>query len=159
MTMSERKIAICLWFDHRIEEAADFYISVFGGGIADRTYYPEGGPQPKGAPMTIAFTIADQEITLLNGGMPGQFNESVSLFVRCEDQAEVDRYWAALTADGGEEIQCGWLKDKYGVRWQIVPKMLMRLWHEEPARAGRIMQAMMTMKKLDIAALDRANAG
>ncbi len=157
--MSDQKIAVCLWFDHRLTEAADFYISVFGGKITDRTLYPEGGPQPQGTPMTITFTIADQEITLLNGGGPGQFNESISLFVRCADQAEVDRYWKALTADGGEEIQCGWLKDKYGVRWQIVPSMLMRLWHEEPAKAGQIMQTMMTMKKLDIAALERAHEG
>src|SRR5579859_1696653 len=100
VTMSEPKISPCLWFDHRIEEAVDFYISVFGGKITDRTFYPQGGPQPAGTPLTVSFTVADQSITALNGGPHFKFTEAVSLFVRCEDQAEVDRYWELLTADG-----------------------------------------------------------
>lgn len=157
MTMSNRKIAPCLWLDDRIEEAVDFYISVFGGKITDRTFYPEGAPRPKGTVLTMTFTLQDEEITILNGGPNFQYTEAMSLFVRCENQAEVDRYWEALTADGGEEIQCGWLKDKYGLRWQIVPQRLMEIWRDEdPARAGRVMQAMFTMRKLDIAELERA---
>ena len=156
--MSDQKIAPCLWFDDRIEEAVNFYISVFGGTITDRTFYPEGGPQPKHTPLTISFTLAGQAMTALNGGPHFKFNEAVSFFVSCDDQAEVDRYWELLTQDGGEESQCGWLKDKYGLSWQIVPKRLMEMWHDkDAARTGRAMQAMMTMKKIDIAAIERAH--
>jgi predicted 3-demethylubiquinone-9 3-methyltransferase (glyoxalase superfamily) len=158
--MSEQKISTCLWLDHRIDEAADFYISVFGGRILGRTVYPEGAPMPQGTTLTVTFRIADQELTILNGGPHFQYTEAVSIFVRCDDQAEIDRYWSALTADGGAEIQCGWLKDKYGLRWQIAPTAFMRMLQDEDgARAGRAMQAMMGMKKLDIAALERAYRG
>lgn len=154
--MPNPKIAPCLWFDNRIEEAVNFYVSVFGGEITDRSFYPEGGPQPAGTPLTMSFTIAGQHVTALNGGPAVQFNEAISFFVNCADQAEIDRYWDLLTADGGQEIQCGWLKDKYGLSWQIASDAIMTLWRGDPAKAGRAMQAMMGMKKLDIAALERA---
>ena len=116
---------------------------------------------PKGTVLTITFTLQDEEFIALNGGPHFKFNEAVSFMVKCEDQAEVDKYWNALTADGGQESQCGWLKDKYGLSWQIVPTVLLA-----PASATRIrekakraMQAMMTMKKIDIAAMEKAHAG
>jgi len=155
-----KKISPCLWFDHRITEAVNFYISVFGGKILDTTQYGEGGPQPKGAPLTITFTLQDEQFVALNGGPHFKFTEAVSFMVQCETQAEVDRYWDTLIADGGEESQCGWLKDKYGLSWQIVPTRILNLiTDKDDAKAKRAMQAMMQMKKLDIAALQAAHAG
>jgi predicted 3-demethylubiquinone-9 3-methyltransferase (glyoxalase superfamily) len=160
VTISTRKISPCLWFDNRITEAVDFYISVFGGRILDTMEYPEGGPQPKGTPLTITFSLQDQEFVALNGGPHFKFNEAVSFFVRCQTQAEVDRYWNALTADGGQESQCGWLKDRYGLSWQIVPTALLNYFGDkDAAKATRAMQAMMQMKKIDIAAVQAAYAG
>lgn len=157
--MSEQKISPCLWFDDRMEEAVDFYISVFGGRVTDRTYYNDAGPRPKGTPMTISCVIGDQEIVTLNGGPEITFNWAISFFVRCDDQAEVDRYWQLLLAHGGEESQCGWIKDRFGLSWQIVPKSMLAMLHGDPAKAARAMQAMFGMKKLDIAALERAYQG
>lgn len=158
--MSEQKIAPFLWFDGGIEEAANFYVSVFGGKIVSRTYYNEAGPKPKGTPMTISFTIGDQHIVLLNGGTGFKLDESFSLWVNCEDQAEIDLYWSLLTAEGGEESHCGWLKDRYGVSWQIVPKALLAmLADKDSTKAARVMQAVFGMRKLDLAALERAYAG
>ena len=154
------QIAPCLWFDDRIEEAVKFYISLFGGEIRATSYYGEAVPQMKGKVLTIVFALKDQEFMALNGGPHFKFTEAVSFMVRCEGQAEVDRYWNVLTADGGEESQCGWLKDKYGLSWQIVPSVMPRLiGDKDPAKASRAMAAMMTMKKLDIAALEKAHAG
>ncbi len=160
MTVSTRKISPCLWFDNRIEEAVKFYVALFGGKILDTAYYPEGAPQPKGTVMTIMFTLQDEEFMALNGRPHFKFNEAVSFMVKCKDQAEVDKYWNALTADGGEELQCGWLKDKYGLSWQITPTALLTYTTgKDPEKAKRAMQAMMTMKKIDIAAIERAHAG
>ena len=160
MSVSMKKISPCLWFDNRIEEAVNFYISVFGGKILDTMHYPEGGPQPKGTVLTMTFTLQDEEFVALNGGPHFKFTEAVSFMVKCKDQAEVDRYWDALTADGGQESQCSWLKDKYGLSWQIVPTaMLKYLTDKDPEKAARSMQAMMTMKKIDIAAIEKAHAG
>ena len=160
MTISTKKISPCLWFDDRIAQAVDFYISVFGGKILDTMKYREGGPQPAGTPLSITFMLQDEEFIALNGGPHFTFNEAVSFFVKCETQAEVDRYWNALTADGGQESQCGWLKDKYGLSWQIVPAVLAKyLADKDAAKAKRAMQAMMKMKKIDIAALQGAHAG
>jgi predicted 3-demethylubiquinone-9 3-methyltransferase (glyoxalase superfamily) len=158
--MSSKKISPCLWFDNRIEETVNFYISVFGGRILDKSQYGEGGPQPKGTPLSITFVLEDEQFIALNGGPHFKFNEAVSFLVKCETQAEVDRYWDTLTADGGEESQCGWLKDKYGLSWQIVPTVLGRyLTDPDAARAKRTMQAMMKMRKIDIAALQAAHGG
>jgi len=154
------RITPCLWFDNRIEEAVKFYISVFGGEIHDTTYYGEGAPQPKGTVLTITFRLKDQEFVALNGGPHFKFTEAVSFYVRCETQAEVDNYWNKLTADGGQESQCSWLKDKYGLSWQIVPAVLLQyITDKDPAKAQRTMQAMMQMKKIDIAAIEKAHAG
>ena len=160
MAISGKKISPCLWFDNRIGEAVDFYIAVFGGKVLDTSHYGEGGPQPKGTPLSITFVLQDEQFIAINGGPHFKFNEAVSFLVKCETQAEVDRYWSALTADGGEESRCGWLKDRYGLSWQIIPSVLGRyLTDHDAARARRTMQAMMTMKKLDIAALQAAHAG
>jgi predicted 3-demethylubiquinone-9 3-methyltransferase (glyoxalase superfamily) len=154
------QITPCLWFDNRIEEAVKFYISVFGGKIHDINYYGEGAPQPKGTVLTITFTLKDQDFVALNGGPHFKFTEAVSFYVRCENQAEVDKYWNALTADGGQESQCGWLKDKYGLSWQIAPTVLLdSVSDKDPEKAKRAMQAMMKMKKIEIAAIEKARAG
>ena len=158
---SEQKITPCLWFDHRIAEAVDFYISVFGDGtILSKSYYGEGAPQPKGSVLAMTFSLRGQTFMALNGGPLFRFTEAVSFMVKCESQAEVDHFWNALTADGGEESRCGWLKDKFGLSWQITPSALPRLiGDKDPAKAQRAMQAMMQMRKIDIATLEKAHAG
>src|SRR3954462_11335929 len=154
MIVSTKKISPCLWFDNRIEEAVNFYISVFGGNILNSACYPAGTPMPEGSVMMITFRLQDEEFVALNGGPHFKFTEAVSFTVKCKDQAEVDKYWNALTADGGQESQCGWCKDRWGLSWQIVPDALPRLlMDKDPAKAKRAMQAMLKMKKLDIAAL------
>jgi len=159
MNITSKKISPCLWFDDRIEEAVNFYIKVFGGRIHDTTPHGEGAPQPKGTVMSMTFTLMDQEFIALNGGPHFKFNEAVSFMVKCETQAEVDLYWNVLTA-GGQESQCGWLKDRYGLSWQIVPTALGRyITDRDGTKAKRAMQAMMKMKKIDIAALQAAHAG
>jgi predicted 3-demethylubiquinone-9 3-methyltransferase (glyoxalase superfamily) len=160
MIVSTKKISPCLWFDNRIEEAVNFYISVFGGNILNSACYPAGTPMPEGSVMMITFRLQDEEFVALNGGPHFKFNEAVSFMVKCKDQAEVDKYWNALTADGGQESQCGWLKDRYGLSWQITPTALLTCnTDQDPAKAARAMQAMMTMKKIDIAAIEKAHAG
>jgi predicted 3-demethylubiquinone-9 3-methyltransferase (glyoxalase superfamily) len=157
---STKKISPCLWFDNRIEEAVNFYVSLFGGKILGTAYYGEGAPQPKGTVMTMTFTLHDEEFMALNGGPHFKFTEAVSFLVKCRDQAEVDKYWSALTADGGQESQCGWLKDKYGLSWQIAPTVLLdSVSDKDPQKAKRAMQAMMTMRKIDVAAIEKARAG
>lgn len=158
--ISTHGITPCLWFDNRIEEAVKFYISVFGGRVLSAAYYPAGAPMPQGTVMTITFTLRDQEFIALNGGPHFKFTEAVSFMVTCKDQAEVDKYWEALTTDGGEESQCGWLKDRYGLSWQITPSALLAcITDKDPEKARRTMQAMMQMKKIDIAAVKKAHAG
>jgi predicted 3-demethylubiquinone-9 3-methyltransferase (glyoxalase superfamily) len=145
------RITPFLWFNDNAEEAVNFYMSIFKNSkILDVKRYGEAGPGPKGSVMVIAFELDGQEFTALNGGPHFQFTEAVSFVVKCEDQAEIDFYWDALTAGGGE-VQCGWLKDKFGLSWQVVPKNIGELIGTPAA-----MQAMMTMKKLDIATLKRA---
>ena len=150
-----------LWFDTEAEEAAEFYVSVFPNSkITKVTYYGEAGPGPAGTVLTVDFVLDGQEFTAINGGPQFPFTEAVSLLVNCADQAEIDRYWAALTADGGQEVQCGWLKDKYGLSWQISPEGMDEVLGDPSSEKGqRAMKAMLGMVKLDIAALRAAAAG
>jgi predicted 3-demethylubiquinone-9 3-methyltransferase (glyoxalase superfamily) len=155
------KISPFLWFDTQAEEAARFYVSLFDDSeIGEVSRYPENTPGPAGSVMTVSFRLAGQEFTALNGGPEYSFTEAVSFFVRCKDQDEVDRFWSQLTADGGEEGPCGWLKDRFGLSWQIVPDRLTELLADpDPARANAAMQAMLQMHKIEIKALeDAANA-
>ena len=157
--MSE-KITTCLWFDTQAEEAAEYYVSIFDEGkILDVSRYGDGGPGPAGQAITVRFQIGGRTFTALNGGPAFTFNEAVSFVIDCASQEEVDRYWSALT-DGGQESQCGWLKDRYGVSWQVVPSVLGQLIGGPDADgAQRAMQAMLAMRKLDIAALQKAYDG
>ena len=155
------KIYPCLWFDSQAEEAAAFYTSVFPNSKVVRvSRYGESGAQasgrPKGSVMTVEFLLDGQPFVALNGGPIFKFTEAISLTVDCKDQKEVDEYWAKLSK-GGEEVACGWLKDRFGLSWQIVPTALPRLLHDrDPARAERAMAAMLGMKKIDVAVLERA---
>jgi predicted 3-demethylubiquinone-9 3-methyltransferase (glyoxalase superfamily) len=152
------RITPCLWFDTQAEEAAQFYVSVFKNSrILDTSHYTEGSPRPAGEVLTVEFELDGQAFTALNGGPEFTFSEAVSFQVSCADQGEVDYYWDNLTAGGGEPGPCGWLKDRYGVSWQIVPTAMVELLGDpDPARAARAMKAMMSMGKLDIAALQAA---
>ncbi len=152
-----QKITPSLWFDTQSEEAANFYVSVFKNSrILNVSRYGEAGPRPAGMVMTVAFELDGQEFIALNGGPEFTFTEAVSLQVNCETQDEVDRYWEILS-EGGEEGPCGWLKDKYGLSWQIIPVALTELLnHPDAAKAQRVMAAMLQMKKIDIAALEAA---
>ena len=154
-----QKITPCLWFDTEGEEAAKFYTSVFPNSrIVDVARYGSAGPRPEGTVMTVDFELDGQHFIALNGGPEFTFNEAISFQVSCETQEEVDRYWRALS-DGGEEGPCGWLKDKFGVSWQIVPTALLRLIADpDREKSQRVMSAMLGMKKIDIAGLERAAA-
>ena len=155
-----QKITPFLWFDNQAEEAAAFYVSVFKNSHIDgvRRYAPNS-PGEEGSVMTVSFTLDGREFTALNGGPHFTFSPAISFFVTCETQEEVDHYWTRLTG-GGVEEQCGWLRDRYGVSWQIVPTALDELLQDpDPERAGRAMQAMLQMVKLDIAGLRRAAEG
>ncbi|MBX6741835.1 MAG: VOC family protein [Acetobacteraceae bacterium] len=158
------KIAPCLWFDNQAEEAANFYVATFRdcgqeAAIGSILRCGDAGPGPKGSVLTVGFTLAGQEFVALNGGPHFVFSPAISLTVTCADQAEVDRFWERLS-EGGEPGQCGWLKDKFGVSWQIVPGMLPAMLRDaDPARAGRVMQALMQMTRLDIDALRKAYDG
>lgn len=155
-----KKITPCLWFDGRIEEAVDYYVSVFGDArIVATMHYGEAGPLPKGSVLSMTFELEGQEFMALNGGMRFDYTPAVSFFVSCETQAEVDHFWDKLSA-GGQEQQCGWVADKFGLSWQIVPTALGRLLGDEDAeKSQRVMKAMLQMRKLDIAGLERAYAG
>jgi predicted 3-demethylubiquinone-9 3-methyltransferase (glyoxalase superfamily) len=154
-----QKITPFLWFDNNAEEAAKFYVSVFKKGkIRSVSRYSEGAPAPAGTVMTVEFDLLGQRFVALNGGPVFKFNEAISFVVSCKTQREVDYYWKKLSA-GGKEVQCGWLQDKYGVSWQIVPTVLMELMmSKDRAKAARVTQAMMKMVKLDIAGLKKAAA-
>lgn len=156
-----QKIMPCLWFDDRIEEAVNFYVSVFGDSrILSTSRYGDAGPLPKGKVLAMTFEIEGQEFMALNGGPQFKFSEAVSFYVKCETQAEVDYFWEKLTADGGSEDQCGWLKDKYGLSWQIIPNALPELMGDkDPAKSQRVMEAMLQMVKIDVAELEKAHAG
>lgn len=154
-----QKITPCLWFDDRIEEAVNFYVSVFTNSrVLDTSRYGEG--PMAGKVLTMRFVLDGQEFMALNGGPQHRFSEAVSFAIDCKDQAEVDHYWDRLTADGGEESMCGWLKDRYGLSWQVVPEALPRLINgPDRAGAGRAVQAMLQMRKIVIPELERAYAG
>jgi predicted 3-demethylubiquinone-9 3-methyltransferase (glyoxalase superfamily) len=152
-----QKITPWLWFDTEAEEAAQFYSSVFPNSkIGEITRYGDAGPRPDGMVMTVSFELEGQELVALNGGPDFSFNEAVSFQVSCKDQGEVDRYWNALS-EGGEEGPCGWLKDRFGLSWQIVPDRLLELLNDpDREKAQRVMQAMLQMQKIDIAEMERA---
>ena len=155
-----QKITPCLWYDNNAEEAANHYISIFRNSqITSVTRYGDAGPGPKGSVMTIAFQLEGQDFIALNGGPMFQFTEAISLSVDCKTQQEVDDLCEKLSA-GGEPGQCGWLKDKYGLSWQIVPSCLIEmLQDEDPQKSKRVMEAMLQMRKMDIEALRRAYRG
>ena len=161
-----RKIIPCLWFDSQAEEAAKFYVSVFERSrITGITHYGTEGQEvhggKPGSVLTVAFELDGQPFTALNGGPQFHFTEAVSFQVMCETQDEIDRYWSKLSAGGDEKAQqCGWLKDQYGLSWQVVPAVLPALIGDpDPAKAGRVMKALLPMKKLDIQALKQAHTG
>ena len=152
-----RKITPCLWFDTEAEEAANFYTSVFENSrILGVSRYGEAGPRPAGTVMTVNFELDGQELVALNGGPQFTFDEAISFQISCKDQDEVDRYWTTLT-EGGDEGPCGWLKDRFGLSWQIVPIRLMELLDDpDPGKSQRAMECMLGMKKIDIAAVEQA---
>jgi predicted 3-demethylubiquinone-9 3-methyltransferase (glyoxalase superfamily) len=156
-----KKITPFLWFDNQAEEAVELYTSIFANSkIVDIARYGESGPGPAGSVMTIGFQIEGQNFVALNGGPVYHFTPAISFVVDCRTQEEVDRLWESLTADGGKQEQCGWLTDKYGISWQIIPSRLMKLLTDhDPVKANRVMQAMLTMTKIDIATLEAAYAG
>lgn len=158
--MNTKQITPCLWFDKEAEDAANFYVSVFKNGKINSIsrYGKEGHEihgQDEGQVLTVEFSINGQNFLALNAGPVFKFNEAISFTIPCDDQEEVDYYWNRLTADGGQESQCGWLKDKFGLSWQVVPSVLPKLL-KDPARKERVMHALMQMKKLDVEALERA---
>lgn len=155
------KITPCLWFDTQAEDAAALYTSLFKNSqITNVVRNGEAGPRDAEMVMMVTFELDGQEFVALNGGPQFSFNESISLQIPCEDQAEVDHYWDGLIANGGEESQCGWLKDPFGVSWQVFPTRLPELISDpDPARAQRAMRAMLEMKRIDIAAVEAAAAG
>ena len=155
-----QKIVPFLWFDHQAEEAMHHYVSIFPDSeVASVIRYGEAGPGPKGAVMAVTFQLAGQEFRALNGGPQFKFTEAISLYMNCETQAEVDELWAKLS-EGGEPGPCGWLKDKYGLSWQIIPTALGEMLGDKDAeKANRTMQAMLQMSKIDIAGLRRAYEG
>lgn len=155
------KISPFLWYDTQAEEAANLYTSIFPNSkILAIARYGDAGPGPKGSVMTVQFQLDGQEIIALNGGPIYKFTEALSLSVDCKSQEEVDRYWTMLTANGGQEGPCGWLKDRFGLSWQITPTILSQLISDpDRKKAGRAMEAMMKMKKIDIAGLKRAYEG
>jgi predicted 3-demethylubiquinone-9 3-methyltransferase (glyoxalase superfamily) len=145
-----QKITPMLWYEGQAEEAAKFYCSVFPNSKMGRiARYGDHGPLPRGTVMTVAFTLDGQEFVALNGGPHDKFNDSISLVVNCDTQAEIDEMWAKLTSGGGREVQCGWLKDRYGVSWQVVPRQLPELM-KDPQRANAVMHEVLKMKKLDL---------
>ena len=155
-----QKITTFLWFDNNAEEAVNFYVSVFKNSrIVNTAHYTEVGPGPKGSVMTVDFELDGQRFTGLNGGPTFKFTEAISLVVRCETQEEVDYFWEKLS-EGGQKVECGWVKDKYGLSWQVTPSVLLEMITDsDSAKVDRVMRAMMTMKKLDIETLKIAAEG
>jgi predicted 3-demethylubiquinone-9 3-methyltransferase (glyoxalase superfamily) len=156
----QQRITPNLWFDTEAEEAAEFYTSVFKNSrIVSKAHYPEGAPREAGMVMTVEFELDGQRFVGINGGPEFKFDEAISLAIDCEDQEEVDYYWERLS-DGGEEGPCGWLKDRFGVSWQVVPSGMEQLFSDpDKGRAERAMKAMLQMRKLDVEALRRAADG
>jgi predicted 3-demethylubiquinone-9 3-methyltransferase (glyoxalase superfamily) len=155
-----QKITPCLWFDNQVEEVIGFYTSIFPDSeIIDINRYPEGTPDLAGKVLTATFRLSGHEFIALNGGPMFKFTEAVSFSVDCRNQEEIDYYWNRLT-EGGEESMCGWLKDKFGLSWQVVPTELgSLLFHPEPEKAQRAMKALLKMRKIDIETLQRAISG
>jgi predicted 3-demethylubiquinone-9 3-methyltransferase (glyoxalase superfamily) len=159
-----QRITPFLWFDSDAEEAAKFYVSIFKNSrIGSTARYDDEGAKaagrPKGSVMTVAFVLEGQEFTALNGGPLFKFTEAISFVVNCETQDEVDHFWEKLSA-GGQQVQCGWLKDRFGVSWQVVPTVLIEMLHDkDPEKSRRVMSAMLKMKKIDIAGLRNAYEG
>jgi predicted 3-demethylubiquinone-9 3-methyltransferase (glyoxalase superfamily) len=156
----QQRITPFLWFNDNAEEAINFYTSLFKNSkVLNVARYGDAGPGPSGTVMSATFQLEGQEFMALNGGPEFRFTEAISLFVKCETQAEVDELWQKLT-EGGEESQCGWLKDKYGLSWQIIPNALSEMLSDkDPDKAGRVMRAMLPMQKIDIKTLQEAYAG
>lgn len=155
-----QKITPFLWFENQAEEAVNFYISVFRNSkVGQVTRYGEAGPGPAGSVMVAEFELEGMRFTALNGGPMFKFTEAISMVVDCKDQTEVDHFWGRLS-EGGQPGQCGWLKDKFGLSWQIVPEALPRLLGDpDPAKAGRVMQAMLQMTRIEVAKLEKAYVG
>ena len=155
-----QKVTPFLWFDDNAEEAVNFYVSIFENAkVLNMARYGDGGPGPKGMVMTAEFELDGQRFIALNGGPQFRFTEAISFVINCETQQEVDHYWERLS-EGGEESRCGWVKDKFGLWWQVVPTILGKLIADkDPAKAGRVMQAMLQMSKIDIEPLQRAYEG
>ena len=158
--MTSKPFTTCLWFDNQGEEAAQYYTSIFKNSPIDGVHrYTEAGPGPAGAVMTVNFELNGQRFVALNGGPQYSFTPAISLVVECADQAELDYYWERL-GDGGHEVACGWLQDKYGLSWQVVPTAFLEMMKDpDPQKVARVTAAMLSMKKLDIAELERAYAG
>jgi predicted 3-demethylubiquinone-9 3-methyltransferase (glyoxalase superfamily) len=159
-----QKITPFLWYDSEAEEAANFYVSLFKNSrIAKIARYPEEGAEttgkPAGSVMMVEFELDGQKFSALNGGPHFKFDEAISFVVNCDTQEEIDHYWENLTADGGQESQCGWVKDKFGLSWQITPTIMGELYEGSPEQSNRVMNAMLQMKKLDIAKLKAAYDG
>lgn len=155
--MTTQKITPCLWFDDNAEQAVEHYVSLFGNSrVTKVARWGKGGPRPE----TIAFELHGQPFIALDGGPVYKFTPAISLFVSCETQAEVDLLWSRIVAAGGTPVACGWITDRFGVSWQIIPTTLVDLMSDpDPVKSGRVARAMMQMQKIDIAALERAHAG
>lgn len=160
MAISNR-ISTCLWFDQNGEQAANFYVSLFPNSrVGTISRYGKGTPMPEGTAMVVTFELDGVPFMALNGGTHFKLSEAVSINVRCENQAEIDRLWTRLTENGGSELRCGWLKDRFGLSWQIVPAQIERWMSDpDPIRSARVMAAFMPMNKLDIAVLEAAFNG
>jgi predicted 3-demethylubiquinone-9 3-methyltransferase (glyoxalase superfamily) len=165
MLIVGKTITPCLWFDTQAEEATKFYCSVFENSkITAISRFPEAGQEvhgkPAGSVMVVAFELDGRPFTALNGGPQFKFDEAVSFQITCETQDEIDHYWSKLTGGGGQEGPCGWLKDKFGLSWQVVPAAIPKMMADpDPAKSARVMNAFLKMKKLDLAAIERAYAG
>jgi predicted 3-demethylubiquinone-9 3-methyltransferase (glyoxalase superfamily) len=159
--MTAQPFTTCLWFDTEAEEAASYYTSIFKNSKLGRvTRYNEAAPDQAGKVMTVEFELNGQRFLGLNGGPQFKFTEAISFYIFCEDQDEIDYYWNALTESGGEEGPCGWLKDKYGVSWQVIPTGMIDMLNDpDPEKAKRATEAMFQMKKIDLAAIQQAHAG
>jgi len=159
MAQIQQRITPMLWFDTQAEEAANYYCSIFQNSkVTGISRYGETGPGAKGSVMVVEFEIEGQKFTALNGGPQFKFTEAISLVINCESQDEVDYYWEKLSGDGGQEVMCGWLKDKYGLSWQVVPTRVFE-WLRDPKKSDKVMAAVMEMKKLDLSKLEEAANG
>ena len=156
MAQIQQRITPMLWFDTQAEEAANYYCSIFKNSkVTGISRYGETGPGAKGSVMVAEFEIEGQKFTALNGGPQFKFTEAISLVINCDSQEEVDYFWEKLTSDGGQEVMCGWLKDKYGLSWQVVPTRVFE-WLRDPKKSDKVMAAVVEMKKLDVSKLEKA---